>query len=86
MGTLFFGEHLLDSVDRSAPPSLSQPLSPSPLLLPPEVHSLEDLSSEYYRSMEGHLCISAHKSAAEFYALGLPHSLLTVGVEQDSRE
>lgn len=86
MGVIFFGENLLDSVDKSAPPNLSQPLRPSPLLLPPEVHSLEEASSEFYRSMEGYLCIGASKSAAEFYGLAFVHSLVTLGVEQDSME
>lgn len=86
LGKLLLSYNLLDDVDKAAPPSLAQPLRPSPLLLPSDVHSLEDASSEFYRSMEGHLCGGRDKAAVEFYQLMFALSLVTLGVENDSIE
>lgn len=86
MGKLLFNDRVLDGVEKAETPGLARPLRPSLLLLPSEVHSLEDASTEFYRSMEGHLSAGAEKPAVEFYQLMFPLSLVTLGVEPDSME
>lgn len=86
LGKLVLKNHLLDSVDKAAPSGLALPLRSSPLLRPPEVLSLEDTISEFYRSMEGHLCGSVGRPAAESYPLLFALSLVIFGVEKESVE
>jgi hypothetical protein len=78
-------DFLFESTERAAPPEIAQPLPASPLLLPSDIHALENASSEFYRSIEGCLCVAA-KDAGDWYQLMFALSLVNAGLDEDSLE
>lgn len=70
---------------RAAPLVITEPLPASPLLLPSDIQSLEDVSSEFYRSVEGCL-YGAEKSAGEWYQLMFSLFLVNAGLDEGSLE
>jgi hypothetical protein len=56
----------IESIDREAPPEITQRLPPTPLLLASAIHTLEDTSSEFYHSVEGCLSVAPNE-AGDWY-------------------
>jgi hypothetical protein len=78
-------DFLAEHTNRAAPLGIIQPIPASSLLLPRDVLSLEDVSSEFYRSIDGALC-GAQNAAGDWYRLMFSLSLVNAGLEPGSLE
>lgn len=85
LGRGLIGDIFLRSVNSEAPLDLTQPLRSSPLLLPPDIGSIEDVTSEFYRSLEGHM-YSTGGLANESILLSFSTSLASLGTTKGSRD
>ncbi len=75
----------VESTGGAPPPEIALPLLASPLLFPSDIHALEDVSSEFYRLIEG--CLSAAgKVVGNLYQLMFALSLVNNGLDEDSLE
>jgi hypothetical protein len=83
MGSQLQLDFFAQNTNRAAPLGITQPISTSPLLLPGNIKSLGDVSSEFYRSMEGCLC-AGEQDAGDWYQLMFSLSMVNVGLDEDS--
>jgi hypothetical protein len=71
--------------DREPPLGFIRPLLTSPLLRPSDISSLEDVCSEFYRSMECYMFV-ADKHPGTRYQLMCTISLVAFGLDESSKE